>query len=143
MNPDVQKKILQFESFMNDVLRADLAKLAEKLDSKNAEMAEFLELKSIIKTLKDTNVDKSGFKTKVDMGNNFYIQANIEDASNILLDVGLGHFVEFSLDEALTVIDVRLKLFQRQIDNLRKQIARTNAHIKLVLIGIKDLQDMT
>ncbi|XP_012285366.1 protein UXT homolog [Orussus abietinus] len=139
-NPDVQKKILQFESFINDVLRVDLAKLEAKLNTKNEDAAEFLQLKSVIESLQKMGADKNGFKTKVDIGNNFFVQAHVEDASNILLDVGLGHFVELNLHEALTVIGVRLKLLNRQIENLRKEVAKTNAHIKLILIGIHDLQ---
>lgn len=142
MEPNIQSKILQFESFINDVLRQDLAALEKKLDEKTSEIAEFLQLKSVINTFKDVGAGKDGFKTKVDMGNNFFVQAKVEDASHILLDVGLGHFVEFTLDEAIVVIDVRIKLFERQVENLRKEIARTNAHIKLVLLGIREIQGL-
>lgn len=140
MDLQTQQKISQFETFVNDVLKADLAKLDEKLDAKNADVAEFLQLKSVITTFQNTNVEKTGFKTKVDIGNNFFIQAHIPDASKILLDVGLGHYVEFDLNEALIVINIRIKLLERQIAHLRKIIARTNAHIKLTLIIIRDLQ---
>lgn len=142
MEPQIQRKVLEFETFVNDVLKADLAKLAEKLDAKNADVAEFLQLKSVIMTFQNTNVEKTGFKTKVDIGNNFFIQAHVPDASKILLDIGLEHYIEFTLDEALVVINVRIKLFEQQIANLRKAIARTNAHIKLILIAIGDLQGM-
>ncbi|XP_070169659.1 protein UXT homolog [Polyergus mexicanus] len=140
MDLQIQQKISQFETFVNDVLKADLAKLDEKLDAKNADVAEFLQLKSVIATFQNTNVEKTGFKTKVDIGNNFFIQAHIPDASKILLDVGLGHYVEFDLNEALIVINIRIKLLERQIAHLRKVIATTNAHIKLTLIVIRDLQ---
>ncbi|XP_058791642.1 protein UXT homolog [Phymastichus coffea] len=142
MELDIQEKIGQFEIFINDVLKEDLAQLEKKLDEKNSEIAEFLQLKSVITTFKNIGADKDGYKTKVDMGNNIFVQAHVEDASHILLDVGLGHFVEFTLDEALSVIDVRIKLFEKQVENLRKEIAKTNAHIKLLLIGIRDLQGM-
>lgn len=142
MDPEIQQKILQFETFVNDVLKADLVKLAEKLDTKNTDLAEFLQLKSVITTFQNTNVEKTGFKTKVDIGNNFFIQAHVQDASTILLDVGLGHYIEFTLDEALVVINVRIKLLEQQIMNLRRAIARTNAHIKLILITIRDLQGL-
>ncbi|KAG5305738.1 UXT protein, partial [Acromyrmex insinuator] len=142
MDPQIQQKILQFESFINDVLKADLAKLAEKLNTKNADVAEFLQLKSVITTFQNTNVEKTGFKTKVDIRNNFFIQAHVPDASKILLDVGLGHYIEFTLNEALIIINIRITLLEQQIANLRKAIARTNAHIKLILIAIRDLQGM-
>lgn len=142
MNAEVEKKIAKFERMINDVLKTDLAQLSERLDSKNTDLAEFLQLKSVITTLQSTSLDKAGFKTQVDIGANFFVEAHVENASTLLLDVGLGHFVEFTLEEALVVIDVRAKLFERQIANLRKEVAKTNAHIKLLLLGIGELRGM-
>ncbi|XP_015110768.1 protein UXT homolog [Diachasma alloeum] len=140
MNPSISKKILQFEAYINDTLKSDLSKLSDKLDEKNSDVAEFLQLKSIIMTLKNTKSSETGFKTKVDIGNNFFVQAKVEDASQILVDVGLGYYVEFSLDDASSLIEVRIKLLELQIKNLRTEISKTNAHIKLLLIGIRELQ---
>lgn len=142
MDPEIQQKVAKVEVFINDKLKADLAALEKKLDEKNSEMAEFLQLKSIITTFKNIGADKNGYKTKVDMGNGFFVQANVEDASHIMVDVGLGYFVEFTLDEALSVINVRVKLFERRVENLRKQIALTNAHIKLLLLDLGELQGL-
>ena len=140
MNPDIQKKILKFETFVNDVLKDDLAQLEQKLDAKNADIAEFLQLKAMITTFKNNGLDKSGFKTQVDIGQNFFIEAQVSDASTILLDIGLGHYMELSIDDAVAVINVRVKLLEQQIKHFRKEIARTNAHIKLILLGIRELQ---
>lgn len=142
MGDNKQKKIIEFEAFVNDVLKSDLAKLAGKLDSKNEDMAEYIQLKSIIKMLQSNDMDKNGFKTKVDIGNNFYIQAHVPKANDILLDIGLGYYVEFTLEDALTLSDVRIKLFEKQITNLRKEIAKTNAYIKWILLGIRELQGL-
>lgn len=140
MNSDIQKKIFKFETFVNDVLKEDLAQLEQKLDAKNADIAEFLQLKAMITTFKNNGLDKSGFKTQVDIGQNFFIEAQVSDASTILLDIGLGHYMELSLDDAVAVINVRVKLLEQQIKHFRKEIARTNAHIKLILLGIRELQ---
>ncbi|CAL7948599.1 unnamed protein product [Xylocopa violacea] len=142
MNPDIQEKIIKFETFVNDVLREDLAKLEQKLDTKNADIAEFLQLKTTITTLQNNGLDQSGFKTQVDVGQNFFIEAHVPNASTILLDVGLGHFVELSLNDALAVINVRIKLLEQQIVHFRKEIAKTNAHIKLILLSIDQLQGL-
>ncbi|CAD1477206.1 unnamed protein product, partial [Heterotrigona itama] len=140
MNPDIQKKIFKFEMFVNDVLKEDLAQLEQKLDAKNADVAEFLQLKAMITTFKNNGLDKSGFKTQVDIGQNFFIEAQVSDASTILLDIGLGHYMELSIDDAMVVINVRVKLLEQQIKHFRKEIAKTNAHIKLILLGIRELQ---
>ena len=142
MNPEISKKILEFESGVQDVLRPDLEKLSNKLDQKNEELAEYIQLKSIIKTLQDTIPPDEGFKTKVDIGSNFLVQAHVDDTSHIILNIGLGHFLEFTLDDALIYIDVRIKLFESMITNLRKEIAKTNAFIKYFLIGINELKGL-
>lgn len=142
MDPYIVKKVQQFESFVNDVLKEDLKKLENKLDEKNAEMAEFHQLKSMITAIKTIGSESGSFKTKLDIGNNFYVQARVDDVSNILLDVGLGYFVEFTMDEAVIVINVRLKLIERQMKNIRKETARTKAHIKLILMSIRELQNV-
>lgn len=142
MDPDVKKKIVEFEAFVNDVLKSDLAQLAGKLDSKNVDLTELLQLKSIITMFQDTDIEKTGFKTQVDIGNSFFIQAQVTDASKILLNIGLCHYVEFTLSEALVVINVRIKLLEGQIANLRRAIARTNAHIKLILLCIRDIEGL-
>lgn len=138
----VKSKILRFESFINDVLKQDLAKLSERLDQVNTEASEFLQLKSFIATLQASDDLKYNFKTQLDLGNGCYMEAKVEDTSCIHLDIGLGHFVELTLEDALAVVEVRLKLFKRQTDNLRKEIAKTNAHVKLLLLGIRDLQGL-
>jgi prefoldin alpha subunit len=140
MDPEVQRKLLELETYVNEVLKQDLAELARKLDAKNTDVAEFLQLKSVIMMFQTTNIAETGFKTQLDIGNSFFIQACVTDASKILLDVGLGHYVEFTLDEAVVVLNVRIKLFERQIAELRKAIAKTNAHIKLMLLGIRQIQ---
>lgn len=135
-------KILQYEAVINSVLRIDLASLEKKLEEKYVEQAEFVQLKSVISTLKSLNLNEEGFKTQVDLGNSFLIQANVEDASHMLLDIGLGHFLEVNLDEAVSVIDVRSKLLGRQIDNLKEAVASTNAYIRLIQLGIRELQGL-
>ncbi|XP_043482960.1 protein UXT homolog [Leptopilina heterotoma] len=140
-SPEIQGKIIQFEAFINDRLRVDLTELEEKLNTKNSDLAEFIQLKCVINTWKDTEADKNGFKTKVEMGCGYFVQASVEDVQNILLHIGLNHYVEFSLDDALVVINVRIKLLEKQIENLRNQVSLTNAHIKLLLLGIGELQN--
>lgn len=133
---------MKFESYINDVLKEDLAKLSAKLEQINAECAEFLQLKSFIITLQTNEQLKYNFKTQLDLGNHCYMEAKIDDPTYIYMDVGLGHYVEFTLEDALALIDVRTKLLKRQSQHLRGEVARTNAHVKLMLLGIRDLQNL-
>lgn len=140
MDPHVQEKVLSFEAYVDNVLKSDLAQLAKKIDAKNTDLAEFIQLKLLITTFQNRNMTKTGFKTQVDIGSNFFIEAHVPDASKIFLDVGLGHYIEFTLEEALIVINVRTKLLEQQIAHLRKAVAKTNAYIKLILLTIRDIQ---
>ncbi|XP_014215688.1 protein UXT homolog [Copidosoma floridanum] len=140
MKAEITSKLLQYEAFVNDVLKEDLLELEKKLDKKTTDITEFLQLKSVICSLENIGAEKEGFKSKIDLGDGFFVQAKVEDVSYILLDVGLGLYVEFTLCEALEVIEVRVKIIERQVNNLRNEIAKTNAHIKMYLIGLRDLQ---
>lgn len=142
MDHSIPEKVLKYESYINDVLKEQLKKTTQDLDQTYAEIAEYVQLENIIQTVQDNNVVEEGLKTKIDIGCNFYMQAFVPDPSKILLDVGLGYFVEFTLNEALIVIKRRVNLLNKKVDILREQSATTKATIKLVLHGIQELQQL-
>ena len=71
-----------------------------------------------------------------------WLSTNDTRHSAFLLDVGLGHLghMEFSVDDAIAIIHIRVKLLEQQIKHFRKEIIKINAHIKLILLGIRKLQ---
>ncbi|RZF36838.1 hypothetical protein LSTR_LSTR004526 [Laodelphax striatellus] len=142
INHQIPEKVLKFEEFVNNCLKEDLKKINYKLDVLLGEMAEYVQLKNVIESLQTDDFMKDGLKTQVDIGCNFYMQAHVPDVSRILIDVGCGYFVEFTLNEALKVIERRLALLEKQSDVLKDQSATTKAHIKLVLHGIQELQNI-
>jgi prefoldin alpha subunit len=139
MELGISEKVLRYESFVNDVLKEDLKKVHTRYEGLTSEIAEYIQLKNFIQSTLDIR-GSGGIKTKMDLGCNFYIQANISDTSTILVDVGLGHYVEFSMEEALRFIEKRVNLLTLQIEKLRKDSAKTKAMIKLVLGGLHQLQ---
>ncbi|KAG8298193.1 hypothetical protein J6590_020862 [Homalodisca vitripennis] len=142
MEISIPQKVLKYEAFINDVLKEQLKKTAEDLDRTYGEIAEFIQLENLIQTIEENGLSKDGLKTQVDIGCNFYMQACVPDTSKILIDIGLGYFVEYTLNEALIVIKRRINLLNRKVDILRDQSANTKAHIKLVLHGIQELQNI-
>ncbi|XP_075223286.1 uxt prefoldin-like subunit [Lycorma delicatula] len=138
----IPDKVLKYEEFLNDCLKEDLKKVHAELDGVTSELAEYIQLKNTIQTFIDTDISKEGLKTKVDIGCNFYMQAHIQDVSKICINVGCGHFVEFTLNEALLFIEKRLNLLNKMYTLLKKRSANTKAHIKLVLHGIQELQNI-
>uniref|UniRef100_A0A674MA97 Ubiquitously-expressed, prefoldin-like chaperone n=1 Tax=Takifugu rubripes TaxID=31033 RepID=A0A674MA97_TAKRU len=101
--PNVVEKILQYENFINEVLKRDLQKVLEKRDSVYEKISQYLQLRSIIQSLQESGSQK--LKADVDLGCNFYVQTEVEDSSRIFVAVGYGFFVEMTHEEALQFIE--------------------------------------
>ena len=78
----------------------------------------------------------------MDLGCNFYCQARIHDRSKILISVGLGFFLEMTLDEALTYLDKKDKELDKAAEALTQECAKLKVNIKLVLGGLRELQNI-
>lgn len=140
MELGLSEKVLRYESFVNDVLKEDLKKVHTRHEELNSEIVEYIQLKNFIQSISDVAPSSGGLKTKMDLGCNFYIQANISDTSTMLVAVGLGHYVEFTMEEALRFVEKRVNLLTLQTEKLKKDSAKTKAMIKLVLGGLHQLQ---
>uniref|UniRef100_A0A3Q3LMC0 Ubiquitously-expressed, prefoldin-like chaperone n=1 Tax=Labrus bergylta TaxID=56723 RepID=A0A3Q3LMC0_9LABR len=82
-------------------------------------------------------------KTEVDLGCNFYVQAEVEDSSRIFVAVGYGFFVEMTHDEALKFIDKKTSQLTAFTEQLTKDSAKIKANIRMVLEGLRELQGLT
>ncbi|XP_064483467.1 protein UXT-like [Ornithodoros turicata] len=134
----LDSKILQYESFLNDVLKEDLRICLRERDKVCSKLADVLQLRTIIQQIEETCGDK--FKSQVDLGCNFYVQACVEDTSHILVQVGLGFFVEFTPKEGRWFLDRREELLNTELQRLTKDSAMIKAHIQMVLQGLRELQ---
>ena len=81
-------------------------------------------------------------KIKVDLGCNFYCQARIHDPSKILISVGLGFFLEMTLEESLTFLDKKDKELDKAAEALTQECAKLKVNIKLVLGDLRELQNI-
>lgn len=125
-------KRAQLESFVTDVLQRDLAMYDQQLQRINTQIEEFHQLANTVK-----NVQKhlgTGFKTKMNIGANIYMQARVPDPSKILLHLGKNVYVEFPLDEALKYIDLKARVLTKEADVVREESIKTRARIKLALV---------
>lgn len=133
--------IAKYESFINDVLKEDLKKIDHQLQRVNAEITDLVQQKHTLKLVTSEEMHPDGFKTQLNIGCNFFMEASVRDTSTMLINVGLNHFLEFTIDEANKYLDLRIKAFELKAEELRDQSAKTKAHIKLMLFGIGELQD--
>jgi prefoldin alpha subunit len=140
MELGLSEKVLRYEGFVNDVLKEDLKKVHMRHEELHSEISEYIQLKNFIQSISDVGLSSDGLKTKMNLGCNFYIQANVSNISTILVAVGLGHYLEFTMEEALRFIEKRINLLTLQTEKLKKDSAKTKAMIKLVLGGLHQLQ---
>ncbi|XP_020653288.1 protein UXT [Pogona vitticeps] len=136
----VQEKVLQYEAFISDVLQRDLQKVLEQRDEVYEKIAQYLQLKNVIERLQE--VGNKELKTQVDLGCNFYVNAEVPDTSTIFVALGYGFFVELTLSEALTFIEKKSKLLTELSETLTKDSAKIKANIRMVLEGLRELQGL-
>lgn len=58
----------------------------------------------------------------------------------IYLDVGLNHFVQLKLEEALIFIEKRVELYNQTLETLVESSSKIKAHIKLILNLVDQLK---
>ncbi|XP_046845363.1 protein UXT homolog [Xenia sp. Carnegie-2017] len=135
---NVSDKVRKYEEFINDCLKADLRKVHELRDKLYSNIADYLQLKTTIEKIKF--FDGGKMKTQVDLGCNFYCQAEVKDTKLILVAVGYGFYVEFTLNEAENFIDQKVEYLTKQAEMLSKDSSKIKAHIKVALQGLSELQ---
>ncbi|XP_051282748.1 protein UXT [Dicentrarchus labrax] len=140
-NANVDEKVVQYENFINEVLRRDLQKVLEHRDSVYEKISQYLQLKNTLQSLQESGCGQ--MKTDVDLGCNFYVQAEVEDSSRIFVAVGYGFFVEMTPDEALRFIDKKTSQLTAFTEQLTKDSAQIKANIRMVLEGLRELQGLT
>ncbi|KAF4072570.1 hypothetical protein AMELA_G00264450 [Ameiurus melas] len=138
--PNINEKVLQYESFINEVLKRDLQRVLEQRDGVYEKISQYLQLKNTIKRIQETGSKE--LKTDVDLGCNFYVQAHVPDTSKIFVAVGYGFFLELTLSEALTFIEKKTTQLTEYSEVLTKDAAKIKAHIRVVLEGLKELQGL-
>ena len=73
----IEEKITKYEHFVNEVLRNDLNKVLKKVESIGQQLADYLQIKSIINGIKQNVLIESNdetMKAKTDIGSNFYVE---------------------------------------------------------------------
>ncbi|KAM9752911.1 protein UXT isoform 2-T2 [Menidia menidia] len=140
---DVDQKVLQYEAFISEVLQRDLQKVLEQRDKVFEKISEYLQLKNTVQSLQEAGSGSGRLKADVDLGCNFYVQAEVEDSSRLFVAVGFGFFVEMTQAEALSFIQRKSSQLTEFSEQLTKDSAKIKAHIRMVLEGLRELQGLT
>ena len=73
-------------------------------------------------------------RMQVDMGWNFYVQAEVEDTSTLIVDIGMGVFVELSRKQAHSFSVQKLSLYEKSIKALKDKMSQVKSHRRFVSI---------
>lgn len=130
----------QIESFIEDILRRNLREYESYINKMNAEVMEFIQLKNVCENITQNMSD--GFKTQVNIGGNFFMSAKVSEPSKMMINIGLNHYVEFTVVEAIKFCDFKIKSLQNETDVIREKSIETRAQIKLALLCIAEKENL-
>lgn len=137
---EITDKVLRYESFLNDKLKEDLKIIEKRLEEVNSKLTSWYLLK---KSLSDINEHHPrGFKTKTDIGCGLLMQVKVNDPSVVKMHVGLDVYLDMTLDDGVKYCDSRIKLLLKECEHLQTQANKVKAHIKVVLLGLQELQNL-
>ena len=139
MVENLSQKILHYEVFLNERLRSDLQKVLSQRERVCDEVAEYNQLQTTVNLLTEGLGDKP-LKTMIDLGCNFYCHAKVEKYSKIVVAIGLGFYLEMTLEEASIFIEQKVSDLTQKAEKLSEQAAQINGRIKLVMETLRELQ---
>lgn len=79
-----------------------------------------------------------GFKAQMSVGNNMFMEAKITDPKNVMVLIGQGIYLDFTLEDALKFIDFRIRVLEKETLVIREESIKKKATIKLGLLCIAE-----
>lgn len=137
---DINAKLQEYESFIENKLKPDLRDIELLLNSKATQCEEWNELKTMVSAIKDHKTKDRDMQIQFELGNGVVAFGSIGDYEATYVDVGLGCLLEMHPDEAEKYADIRLRLLQKEILHLRQLAVGVKMHIKTGLLAIGELQ---
>lgn len=151
----------ELQQYLDEQLLPDIQALSESYHSKQTDLRSYEQLQTSIRSLQQvccfhqpcctqsssqTSLGCRGLQERlksleclVDLGHGVQMQASVQDASQITINVGLGFWAVCTLDEAPQVIAVKEQALQQQLASLDNDMAHVRAHMKLVQEGLEHL----
>lgn len=143
---NVSNKIVKFETFLNEKLKTDLANVLKLDEETTCDIENCIQLSMLLTQFKEQQFTSNAgepVKTLSDIGGNFYVETVIDDPNSALVYLGLGFYLEMTLDEALNFLTERKSMLQKRRDSYAVIVSKINANIKLVLEGLRELQSIS
>mmetsp|Transcript_32995 Transcript_32995/g.53534 ORF Transcript_32995/g.53534 Transcript_32995/m.53534 type:complete len:148 (+) Transcript_32995:75-518(+) len=136
----VSEKIKEYESFLDDKLKAELGRTIERRDKLLETLSQYLALRNQLELIRDSGM--KSLKTKINLGSEFYVQANVPDTEFVYVDIGLGFRVQYTIQEAMNFIDKKEAALNASVDKCTRQSAQIKSDIKMVCNAIGELLEL-
>lgn len=130
------KTVDDVNTMINENLRKELEKLELAMNKTNEDLIEYMQLEKSLEFMKEHKPD--GFKTKVDVGSNMFMQAKVEKIEPVLINIGLNTFLELEIDEALKYLKMKIKILNKESDVIRIESLNIRAQIKILLMYLAE-----
>ena len=137
----ISDKVLKYEEFVNEVLKNDLKHVLEERDKIYDEIAEYMKLQTSVERL--STVQSRPIKEMIDVGCNFYMQAQVKDTEFIFVDVGMGLHVQLTFEEALKFLKKKIDQLTVKSELLTDKSVDIKARIKLIIGALAELQGVS
>lgn len=114
---EVGTKIKRYEDFLELKLKPQLLEYTKARDAILVELGQYLQLKSTIEMIREQKL--KNYNARVDVGQEFFMEAETKDLDKIMVKVSREYFVELSQEEALQYVSKREKMMNSQVDQLQ------------------------
>ena len=138
---ETNAKIDKYQNFAEQKLKPQLEEYNKARDTVYQELGQYLQLRNTIEMFREQKLKT--FETRVDMGKEFYIQAEASDLERFVVKVSQHYYVELNQDEALLFIKKKETLMNSQIEQLSQKAAEVKAHIVFVNEAIRELLNIS
>jgi prefoldin subunit 5 len=152
-----------YERFVVDVLKPQLASFVKNCDEVNEEFNGYEEVKALLMEQEKEEQKKMMKKNKkeeemgtvsdeasshsavvagptVNIGENCFVQSEIYDKDEIYIHIGMGFHVSLPKDKALPLIEERQHILTAKLEHLQNRCQEIAAYINEILPIISELQ---
>ena len=128
---ELTSKIKEYAAFITETLQPQLQTAVEAKEKIEKDISEYAQLRNRLQNLSNTlnsqaanGIKSKPIETLIDLAyEEIYCRAVISNPKTVYVDVGLGFMVEFTLPEALTFIDKRIKYLEEEVLSHRAGVA--------------------
>ena len=133
----IEEKVDRYSKFVDEKLRVKLAQVLEQREEVVKEIEAYEKLRGTVEVMRESGSSRA--KSMINVACELYMQASIPDTSKIMVNIGLGFFVELTLAEAADFIQQRCDHLQERADKLSHEASEVNGQIEVVLRGLQEL----